>query len=268
MSMLHTDKKYPARPDPNPKPLAKIIPSACCACGSDDLGYPDPEGRRWCNPCVAAAMMHADPAQVDVWRRDLPRAAVPQAPRSARRYNLQNAETGESEAKPFGVTDVRAFDCFVAFGTDDLYGKTDNRVPPGVSLTLVSRPQVMFQLGAFVVPESIAHLFTLTDAKIGKDSLFVSDRRIPCEVFRPDPEGRCVSFAPKGRRGLCQIAQDLSVCVTNISGQTSDFRAAWFGNNYGDSDAGRRDRRNGLLLKSEYEILDEVHSHVSHPAYR
>jgi hypothetical protein len=101
--------------------------------------------------------------------------------------------------------------------------ESDGTVAPGVSVVIVSRPQVLFRGERLVIPSDIAGDFVLDDVKVGKDSQFVAEGAIPGRVLQEDAID--VAF----QLDTAQISQDVSISVTNISGAARTFRAALIG---------------------------------------
>ena len=101
--------------------------------------------------------------------------------------------------------------------------ESDGAVAPGVSVVIVSRPQVLFRGERLVVPSDFSGDFVIDDVKVGKDSQFVAEGAIPARVLQEDAVH--VAF----QLDTAQISQDVSISVTNISGAARTFRAALIG---------------------------------------
>ena len=96
-------------------------------------------------------------------------------------------------------------------------------VAAGASITIKSRPQVLFRGERLVLPSDIAGSFVIDDVKVGKDSQFVAEGPIPGRVLQENAVG--VGF----QLDTAQISQDISIAATNISGAPATFRAALIG---------------------------------------
>lgn len=101
--------------------------------------------------------------------------------------------------------------------------QSDGTVAAGGSVTIVSRPQVLFRGERLVLASDIAGSFTIDDVKVGKDSQFVAEGPIPGRVLQENAVG--VGF----QLDTAQISQDISIAITNISGAPATFRAALIG---------------------------------------
>jgi hypothetical protein len=96
-------------------------------------------------------------------------------------------------------------------------------VAAGATATISSRPQVVFRPDRLVVAASIAPSFVITDLKVGKNSQLASATNLPAEVFSQ------TSFDVKLKLDTCQVAMDVVVLVTNISGGGARFLGAVVG---------------------------------------
>ena len=96
-------------------------------------------------------------------------------------------------------------------------------IPAGGSVTITSRPQVLFKGERLVLPSDIAGDFAIDDLKVGKDSQFVAEGAIPGRVLQENATR--VEFD----LDTAQISQDISISVTNIGGAPRTFRAALWG---------------------------------------
>lgn len=96
-------------------------------------------------------------------------------------------------------------------------------VLPGQSITITSRPQVLFRGERLVLPSDLAGDFAVDDLKVGKDSQFVAEGAIPGRVLQENATD--VGFD----LDTAQISQDISISVTNIGGAPRTFRAALWG---------------------------------------
>jgi len=96
-------------------------------------------------------------------------------------------------------------------------------IDAGDSVTITSRPQVLFRGERLVVPSDIAGDFVIDDVKVGKDSQFVAEGAIPARILQENAVD--VGF----QLDTAQISQDISISVTNIGGAPRTFRAALIG---------------------------------------
>lgn len=96
-------------------------------------------------------------------------------------------------------------------------------IAAGASVTITSRPQVLFKGQRLVLPSDIAGDFTIDDLKVGKDSQFVAEGSIPGRVLQEN--ATMVDFD----LDTAQISQDISIIITNIGGAPRTFRAALWG---------------------------------------
>lgn len=101
--------------------------------------------------------------------------------------------------------------------------ESDGPVASNDSVTITSRPQVLFRGERLVVPSDIAGDFTIDDLKVGKDSQFVAEGSIPARVLQENAVD--VLF----QLDTAQISQDITISATNIGGAPRVFRAALFG---------------------------------------
>lgn len=101
--------------------------------------------------------------------------------------------------------------------------ESNGTVANGATVTITSRPQVLFKGQRLVLPSDIAGDFTIDDLKVGKDSQFVAEGSIPGRVLQEN--ATMVDFD----LDTAQISQDISLIVTNIGGAPRTFRAALWG---------------------------------------
>jgi len=101
---------------------------------------------------------------------------------------------------------------------------SDGPVPPSGSVTIISRPQVVYRGDRLVVPSDIAGEFQIDDVKVGKDSQLVAEGPLPARCLQENAVA--VSF----QMDTAQISQDISISVTNTSGAARIFRAMIVGN--------------------------------------
>lgn len=100
---------------------------------------------------------------------------------------------------------------------------SDAAVGAGASVTVISRPQVLFRGQRLVIPSDIAGDFSLDDVKVGKNSQFVAEGAVPGRVFQENARDVAMIL------DTAKVSQDISLSVTNISGAARTFRAALFG---------------------------------------
>lgn len=96
-------------------------------------------------------------------------------------------------------------------------------VPAGATVTVTTRPQVLFRPTRLVVPSAVAPSFTIDDIKVGNRSQFVAAGPVPAESFSQ------TAFSTPLKIDTAQISMDLIVQATNISAAPADFRASMFG---------------------------------------
>jgi hypothetical protein len=96
-------------------------------------------------------------------------------------------------------------------------------VPAGATVTVVTRPQILFRPTRLVVPSAVAPAFTIDDIKVGNKSQFVAAGPVPAEAFSQ------TAFSTPLKIDTAQISMDLIVQATNISAAPADFRASFFG---------------------------------------
>lgn len=101
--------------------------------------------------------------------------------------------------------------------------ESNGTVANAATVTITSRPQVLFKGQRLVIPSDIAGDFTVDDLKVGKDSQFVAEGSIPGRVLQEN--ATMVEFD----LDTAQISQDISLIITNIGGAPRTFRAALWG---------------------------------------
>lgn len=101
--------------------------------------------------------------------------------------------------------------------------ESNGTVAAAATVTITSRPQVLFKGQRLVIPSDVAGDFTIDDLKVGKDSQFVAEGSIPGRVLQEN--ATMVDFD----LDTAQISQDISLIVTNIGGAPRTFRAALWG---------------------------------------
>jgi len=95
---------------------------------------------------------------------------------------------------------------------------------PGLSSANINvQPQVIFRPERIVIPSNIAADFLITDVKVGKNSQLVSPGAIPAVVFVEN------AFGVRLKMDTAQIAQFITVSVTNQNGAARNFQGAIIG---------------------------------------
>lgn len=98
-----------------------------------------------------------------------------------------------------------------------------NTVAAAASVIITQRPQVRMQPSRVIIPSAIGGDFLVNDLKIGKNSQFTASSTLPASVFAENAVGVALAMDP------CDIAQDISLNVTNISANPARFNAAMIG---------------------------------------
>lgn len=98
-----------------------------------------------------------------------------------------------------------------------------NTVAAAGSAVITQRPQVRMQPSRIVIPSSIGGDFLVNDIKIGKNSQLTASSTLPASVFAENAVGTALSMDP------CDVAQDITLSVTNISAGALRFNAAMIG---------------------------------------
>ena len=92
------------------------------------------------------------------------------------------------------------------------------------TVTVTSRPQILFRPQRFVVPASLAANFVITDLRVGKDSQFAQATELPAEIFSQLAVGVMMTL------DTAQISNDLAVTTRNTdAANPHDFRAVMLG---------------------------------------
>lgn len=93
----------------------------------------------------------------------------------------------------------------------------------GATLNITTQPQKTFRPEKLVVPNDIAGAFSINDIRVGTTSQFVTNLGAPARGFVED--------ATEVLLGLdtAQIAQDVTINVTNNSGAIVNFEAMLLG---------------------------------------
>jgi hypothetical protein len=95
---------------------------------------------------------------------------------------------------------------------------------PGLSSANISvQPQVIFRPERIVIPSNLAADFLITDIKVGKNSQLVSPGAIPAVVFVEN------AFGVRLKMDTAQIAQFITISVTNQNGSARNFQGAIIG---------------------------------------
>ena len=94
----------------------------------------------------------------------------------------------------------------------------------GLSSANISvQPQVIFRPERIVIPSNLAADFLITDVKVGKNSQLVSPGAIPAVVFVEN------AFGVRLKMDTAQIAQFITISVTNQNGASRNFQGAIIG---------------------------------------
>lgn len=97
-------------------------------------------------------------------------------------------------------------------------------VPASGTVTVTSRPQILFRPQRLVVPASLAANFVITDLRVGKDSQFAQATELPAEIFSQVAVGVMLTL------DTAQISNDLALTIRNIdAANPHDFRAVMLG---------------------------------------
>ena len=95
---------------------------------------------------------------------------------------------------------------------------------PGLSSANIAvQPQVIFRPERIVIPSNLAADFLITDVKVGKNSQLVSPGAIPAVVFVEN------AFGVRLKMDTAQIAQFITISVTNQNGAARNFQGAIIG---------------------------------------
>lgn len=96
-------------------------------------------------------------------------------------------------------------------------------VQPGATVDVVTKPQVTFRPLRLVIPDDVAGDFTIENISIGRESQFVNAVALPGIVFSN------LTNDPKLSMKTAQIAQDITVRVTNNRAAAIRFTGAFIG---------------------------------------
>jgi hypothetical protein len=102
-------------------------------------------------------------------------------------------------------------------------GLGSTAIPGNGSANIGVQPQVIFRPERIVIPSNIAPDFLITDIKVGKNSQLVSPGAIPSVVFVEN------AFGVRLKMDTAQIAQFITISVTNQNGQSRNFQGAIIG---------------------------------------
>jgi hypothetical protein len=91
------------------------------------------------------------------------------------------------------------------------------------SAVITQRPQVRMQPSRIIIPSAIGGSFLVNDIKIGKNSQLTASSTLPAAVFAENAVGTALSMDP------CDVAMDITLSVTNISGGAVRFNGAMIG---------------------------------------
>lgn len=136
----------------------------------------------------------------------LARANVPRTPVTVTRQGVEYTPTRYNEARklPLGIDS----------------GAT---IAAGATSIITVRPQVPYRVNRFVVSSAIAASFLINDIKIGARSQLPSTSAVPAAMFS--------ELATESGLELdtAEVAQDVTVTVTNISGGALRFVGGFYG---------------------------------------
>ena len=96
-------------------------------------------------------------------------------------------------------------------------------IAPSTPTNVTSRPQVLFRGERLVIPATVAANFALLDVKVGNVSILVNDTQLPAAIFSE------VAIGVRLSMDTAQVAQDISINVSNTSNTAHDFDAALIG---------------------------------------
>lgn len=102
-------------------------------------------------------------------------------------------------------------------------GLGSTALPALSSANISVQPQVIFRPERIVIPSNIAADFLITDVKVGKNSQLVSPGAIPAVVFVEN------AFGVRLKMDTAQIAQFITISVTNQNGASRNFQGAIIG---------------------------------------
>ena len=102
-------------------------------------------------------------------------------------------------------------------------GLGSTALPSLSSANIAVQPQVIFRPERIVIPSNLAADFLITDIKVGKNSQLVSPGAIPAVVFVEN------AFGVRLKMDTAQIAQFITISVTNQNGAARNFQGAIIG---------------------------------------
>src|ERR1700690_4337944 len=102
-------------------------------------------------------------------------------------------------------------------------GLGSTALPALSSANIAVQPQVIFRPERIVIPSNLAADFLITDIKVGKNSQLVSPGAIPAVVFVEN------AFGVRLKMDTAQIAQFITISVTNQNGAARNFQGAIIG---------------------------------------
>ena len=85
-------------------------------------------------------------------------------------------------------------------------------VPPGYQIHMHAQPQVVFKPRRLILDDESAGWYSVTDIKVGKNSLFASAAALPGFAFKSG----CLSQLSMD---TCQISMYITVSLRNVSGK-------------------------------------------------
>jgi hypothetical protein len=92
-----------------------------------------------------------------------------------------------------------------------LSGELEILVPPGHTVNLTTRPQVVFRPEKLVLDDESADHFQVYDVKVGRNSQFLSSYPMPGTLFK-------ATTSPWLKMDTAQVSMDVTVTLTNTSG--------------------------------------------------
>lgn len=109
---------------------------------------------------------------------------------------------------------------------DDVYYGVDSgavAIPVGATATITVAPQVRHIPRRLVLTSNVASNFLINDIRVGVNPVLATTGSISAAIFIQD------STAPDFRATVCDVGQDFSVQVTNISGAPNRFTTTVLG---------------------------------------
>lgn len=146
---------------------------------------------------------------------------------------LRQAMTGAMPLAPTGAPAPmagcgtgRTAQALDALRGDDIYYGVDTgatNVNAGATATITVSPQVRHIPRRLVLSANVANNFVINDIRVGVNPVFATTGAISAAIFIQD------SSAPDFRATVCDVGQDFSVQVTNITGAAQRFTATVLG---------------------------------------